>query len=158
MLQSLGIEALVDVRRFPGSLKYPWFNQDALQKVLEAHAIRYIHMEALGGRRNVQPGSRNSAWRNGSFRGYADYMETEAFQKAAEELEATGRAFRTAYMCSEAVWWRCHRSMISDYLKARGWTVLHIMGIGKTEEHRYTAPARVSNGSVCYWDKDLFNS
>lgn len=94
--------------------------------------------------------SKNSGWRNASFRGYADYMETGAFHKAIQELERLAVSRRTAYMCSEAVWWRCHRSLISDYLKNAGWTVIHIMGIGKGEEHPYTAPAMIINGKLLY--------
>lgn len=119
--------------------------------------IDYIHLVDLGGRRKVQVGSRNNRWRNDSFRGYADYMETKDFEKAAAKLEAIALEQPTAYMCSEAVWWRCHRSMVSDYLKARGWRVLHIMAAGKAEEHPYTSPARVVGTRVFYSDEDLFN-
>ena len=140
MLQSFGIEMLSDIRRFAGSRKYPQFNQ-----------------ENLGGRRKVQKDSKNNRWRNESFRGYADYMETAEFEKAIVGLEKIAETQRTAYMCSEAVWWRCHRSMVSDYLKAKGWKVLHIMAKGKADEHPYTSPARVVGDCVLYSDEDLFN-
>ncbi len=158
MLQSFGILTLVDIRRFPGSRKYPHFNKENLAAALPEAGISYIHLEDLGGRRRVRKGSKNSRWRNDSFRGYADYMETVDFEKAASALEGIALKQPTAYMCSEAVWWRCHRSMVSDYLKARGWKVLHIMAAGKAEEHFYTSPARVAGSRVFYSDEDLFNS
>lgn len=157
ILQSFDIRALVDIRRFPGSRKYPGFNKEQLAEELQKAGINYTHLEELGGRRKAQVNSKNNRWRNESFRGYADYMETDEFAKAVAELEAIALKQRTAYMCSEAVWWRCHRSMVSDYLKAKGWAVLHIMAKGKTEEHPYTSPARVVNGHVFYYDEDLFN-
>lgn len=109
-------------------------------------------MKDLGGRRKVCPDSKNTRWKNASFRGYADYMETDAFKEAAAELETIALQAPTAYMCAEAVWWRCHRSMVSDYLKARGWNVLHIMAIGKVQEHSYTSPAKVTGVHVSYED------
>ena len=157
MLQSFDIEMLADIRRFPGSRKYPQFNQENLETSLKTNGIEYIHLENLGGRRKVEKNSKNNRWRNASFRGYADYMETAEFEKAIVELEKIAETKTTAYMCSEAVWWRCHRSMVSDYLKAKGWNVLHIMAKGKAEEHPYTSPARVVGGCVLYSDEDLFN-
>lgn len=157
MLKSFNIEILADVRRFAGSKRYPWFSKENLEKVLPENAIEYIHFEALGGRRKVQPNSVNSRWKNESFRGYADYMQTEEFTKNIEKLETIAKLKTTAFMCSEAVWWSCHRSMISDYLKVKGWDVEHIMNIGKAEEHPYTAPARISNGKVFYSDAGLFD-
>lgn len=157
MLQSFTIAALVDVRRFPGSRKYPQFNKENIKAALENAGITYTHLEDLGGRRKVQKNSKNNRWRNDSFRGYADYMETKDFENAIKKLEAIALKQPTAYMCSEAVWWRCHRSMISDYLKAKGWKVLHIMAVGKAEEHPYTSPARVKNGHVFYSDENLFD-
>ena len=157
MLRSFNIRVLADVRRFPGSRKYPQFNKENIEAALRENGIAYTHLEALGGRRKVQKDSKNDLWRNDAFRGYADYMETEAFKQAIEDLEAIALQQPTAYMCSEAVWWRCHRSMISDYLKAKGWTVWHIMAVGKAEEHPYTSPARVVGSCVFYSDKSLFN-
>lgn len=152
MLRSFGIMRLVDIRSLPGSRKYPQFNRENLEIVLPASGISYVYMEDLGGRRKVRPDSKNTRWRNASFRGYADYMETPEFEKAAAELENTASQTPMAYMCAEAVWWRCHRSMVSDWLKARGWQVLHIMGVGKAQEHTYTSPARVSGVHVSYED------
>jgi uncharacterized protein (DUF488 family) len=157
MLKSFNVKFLADIRRFPGSKKYSWFNKENLEKILPENTIEYIHLEELGGRRKVQPGSINSRWRNESFRGYADYMQTSEFVTAVEKLERIARKKTTAFMCSEAVWWRCHRSMVSDYLKARGWKVEHIMNVGKIEEHPYTSPARVYDGKVFYSDESLFD-
>lgn len=157
MLQSFSITALVDIRRFPGSRKYPQFNKEELAAALKQSGISYSHLEELGGRRKVQANSKNTRWRNDSFRGYADYMETKEFEKGIVELEKIALKQSTAYMCSEAVWWRCHRSMVSDYLKAKGWQVLHIMGAHKAEEHPYTSAARIEGGHVLYSDKSLFD-
>ncbi len=150
MLQSFEIKILVDIRSLPGSRKYPQFNKDSLEIALPEMGINYIHLTALGGRRKVNKDSENTAWRNTSFRAYADYMETEEFKRGIVELEKLAIAKTTAYMCAEAVWWRCHRSMVSDDLKAKGWTVLHIMAEGKVQEHPYTSVATVENGEVCY--------
>ncbi len=157
MLQSFGIRALVDIRRFPGSRKFPHFNKDHLAEALPEVDISYTHLEELGGRRKKQKGSTNTLWRNDSFQGYADYMETEEFEEALEKLKAIALKRPTAYMCSEAVWWRCHRSLVSDYLKAKGWEVLHIMAADRADEHPYTSPARVVGDCVFYSEEDLFN-
>ena len=151
-----GIELLADVRAWPGSKRYPQFNKDALAESLNAHGIRYEHFPELGGKRKPNPDSRNTAWRNASFRAYADYMETEQFQKGVKRLVDFAReAGPTAVMCAEAVWWRCHRSLISDYLKARGVEVLHVLGTNKTEPHPYTSAARIVNGELSYETKSL---
>ncbi len=150
MLQSFNIKMLVDIRRFPGSRKFPQFDQESLKTSLEEASISYIHLVDLGGRRKAKKDSKNCRWNNPSFRGYADYMETEEFTNAVEELEDIALKQATVYMCSEAVWWRCHRSMVSDYLKAKGWMVLHIIAVGKASEHKYTAPAIVVDNSVSY--------
>jgi uncharacterized protein (DUF488 family) len=150
MLLSFKIELVADIRNFPGSRKFPQFNKEALEISLPQNNIQYIHLKNLGGRRKVNPGSENTAWRNLAFRSYADYMETTAFKEGIKYLEKTALKQRTAYMCSEAVWWRCHRSLVSDYLKVHHWTVMHIMGIGKEQEHPYTAPARIVNGELSY--------
>src|SRR5260370_24870219 len=138
LLKENEIKLLADVRAWPGSRRYPQFNKDALTESLNAHGIRYEHFRELGGKRKSKPDSRNTAWRNASFRGYADYMETEQFRKGIDRLLALSRSgslgsrrnqsdsweavtpCRIAIMCAEAVWWRCHRSLIADYLKARG--------------------------------------
>jgi len=158
MLEPFNIRVLADIRRFPGSRKYPQFNQDPLAAALQNAGIRYVHLEDLGGRRKARPDSENSRWRNEAFRGYADYMETDPFKTSIRLLETMALKQPLVYMCAEAVWWRCHRALVSDYLKAKGWTVLHIMGAGKTEIHPYTAPARVYKGQVFYSDESLFGS
>src|SRR5947208_349784 len=119
-LHSFQIELLADVRSFPGSKRYPQFNKESLKTSLEGVGIRYEHFRELGGRRRARPDSLNVAWRNESFRGYADYMETNEFHAGVKRLLDLAAPQRLAVMCSEAVWWRCHRSMISDYLKAKG--------------------------------------
>jgi uncharacterized protein (DUF488 family) len=154
MLKSFQIECVVDIRSFPGSRKYPHFNKEALEISLPESNINYLNLKELGGRRKVNPDSKNMAWRHVAFRGYADYMETDAFKDGIKKLEMIALEQRTAYMCSEAVWWRCHRSMVSDYLKVHRWKVMHIMGVGKADEHPYTAPARIVNGNLTY-EKDL---
>lgn len=154
MLQSFSIKMLVDIRSLPGSRKFPQFNKESLMVSLEAVGIAYIHSTDLGGRRKVKKDSKNTRWNNDSFRGYADYMETEAFENAVEQLEQIALEQPTVYMCSEAVWWRCHRSMVSDYLKAKSWSVWHIMAMGKVQEHTYTAPARIVDGHVLYSDEN----
>lgn len=154
MLQSFNIELIADIRSFPGSRKFPQFNKEALKISLPQNNIKYVHIKNLGGRRKTNPDSKNTAWRHVAFRSYADYMETDSFTNGINELEKLAIKQRVAYMCSEAVWWRCHRSMVSDYLKLRGWTVQHIMGIGKETEHPYTAPAKIVNGELNY-EKEL---
>jgi uncharacterized protein (DUF488 family) len=151
LLKENEINLLVDVRAWPGSKRYPQFNKDTLAESLNAHRIRYEHFPELGGKRKSKPDSRNTAWRNASFRGYADYMETEQFQKGIERLlEVAAEADPTAIMCAEAVWWRCHRSLIADYLKARGVEVLHVLGANKVEPHPYTSASRIVNGELSY--------
>lgn len=144
------IEVLVDIRRHPGSRKYPHFNQEALADSLPKSDIFYHHFEHLGGRRKTKPDSVNQVWRHPSFRGYADYMETSEFKTTIEDLKAISTKNRTVIMCSEAVWWSCHRSMISDFLKAEGWEVLHIMSPSTTTEHPYTKPAKIEDGKLFY--------
>lgn len=150
ILQHHQIEILVDVRHFPGSRRLPQFNKEALDDALSAASIRYEHLIELGGRRAPRSDSHNVAWRNASFRGYADYMETEAFQNGIERLLKIAGTGRTAIMCSEAVWWRCHRSMIADYLKVCGMPVFHILSLTKVQEHPYTSAAKIVSGTLSY--------
>ncbi|HEU5312501.1 MAG TPA: DUF488 domain-containing protein [Candidatus Udaeobacter sp.] len=145
------IRLLADVRSWPGSKRFPQFNKEALSKSLKEHGIRYEHFPELGGRRKPRTESKNTAWRNASFRGYADYMETKEFSKGIERLlDLTSAAGPAAIMCAEAVWWRCHRSLISDYLKIRGIEVIHILGPNKTEPHPFTSAAHLVNGTLSY--------
>ena len=156
LLNENGVKVIDDVRAWPGSKRYPQFNKDPLAESLSTHGIRYEHFPELGGKRKSKPHSRNTAWRNASFRGYADYMETEQFRKGIERLlNVASGAGPTGIMCAEAVWWRCHRSLIADYLKARGVEVLHILGTNKVEPHPYTSTARIVDGELSYRSESL---
>ena len=150
ILLAHGIQVLVDVRSFPGSRRYPQFNRTALAESLGRIGIEYKHEPRLGGRRTPRADSHNTAWRNASFRAYADHMESDEFRNGVEELLELAAHARTAVMCAEAVWWRCHRSLISDYLKAAGHTVIHIINQSKTEEHPFTSAARIVEGELSY--------
>lgn len=149
-LKAHEIAALVDIRRYPGSRRYPHFNKEALADSLPETGLSYYHFEDLGGRRKARPDSVNKVWRHPSFRGYADYMETTGFKETVQDLEEIASEKRTVVMCSEAVWWSCHRAMVADYLKSNDWKVLHIMGPDKTTEHPYTKPAQLENGRLTY--------
>jgi uncharacterized protein (DUF488 family) len=175
LLKGNEINLLADVRTWPASKRYPHFNKDVLAKSLSEQGIRYEHFPELGGKRKSKPDSRNTAWRNASFRGYADYMETEQFQNGIERLlNIAGQGAATwavaekrydgseavtpcaiAIMCAEAVWWRCHRSLIADCLKARGVEVLHVLGANKVDPHPYTPAARIVNGELSYETESL---
>ena len=144
------IQVLVDVRSFPGSRRYPQFNRTELSESLARLGIEYKHEPRLGGRRTPRADSLNTAWRNASFRAYADHMETDEFRQGVEELLELAASARTAVMCAEALWWRCHRSLISDYLKAAGNSVVHIIDQTKTEEHPFTSAARIVEGKLSY--------
>jgi uncharacterized protein (DUF488 family) len=157
LLHSFQITDLIDIRYYPGSKRYPHFNKEALQVSLPANHIEYMHLKELGGRRKPAEGSVNTAWRNTAFRGYADYMQTNEFKKAIATLELIAVKQRTAYMCSEAVWWSCHRALVSDYLKWKGWKVMHIMNIEKATEHPYTKPAKIIDGVLRYDEPTLFD-
>lgn len=154
MLKSFEIRILADVRSYLGSRRLPHFNKEALQLSLKENYIEYIHFKELGGRRKANPDSKNTAWRSEAFRGYADYMETEDFKTAIKSLEKIALERQTAYMCAEALWWNCHRSLISDYLKISGWKVMHIMDVEKSEEHPYTSAASIIDGKLSYVKKD----
>src|SRR4029453_6866214 len=151
LIQANDIKLLADVRSLPVSRRYPQFNREMLAGSLGKAGIHYEHFPELGGRRKAKPESKNTAWRNASFRGYADYMETEEFRKGVERLlDLAAGAGPTAIMCAEAVWWRCHRALISDFLKVRCVEVMHILDANKTQPHPYTSAARVVNGKLSY--------
>lgn len=150
LLDANKIGVIADVRRYPGSRMYPHFNEAELGASLSQVEIQYEPFKQLGGRRRARKDSTNTVWRNESFRGYADYLETEEFKEGIKRLLELAVRKRTAVMCSEAVWWRCHRSLISDYLKASGVVVEHIIGLKKNEIHPFTSPARVENGKLFY--------
>ncbi len=149
-LRGRAIERLVDVRRFPGSRRHPHFGGPALAGTLAGAGIRYLHLPELGGRRRPRPDSPHVAWRDESFRGYADHMDTPEFAAAFDRLLATAETGRSAILCAEALWWRCHRGLISDLLKARGHDVLHVNPPGPDEPHPYTSAARIVAGRLDY--------
>ncbi|HEX4119222.1 MAG TPA: DUF488 domain-containing protein [Verrucomicrobiae bacterium] len=150
LLKSAGIQTVADVRRFAVSKRFPHFSQMQLFKSLAVLGIEYEDFGELGGRRRPLPDSPNTLWRNESFRGYADFMMTPKFQESMERLIKVAATRRTAIMCAEALWWRCHRALISDYLKAGGVKVTHIIEAGKTQEHPYTSAAHVLDGKLSY--------
>ena len=150
-LRSFGVRTLVDIRTVPRSRHVPQFNREALGRILPRRGIRYRHVKALGGMRKPRPDSRNTAWRNASFRGFADYMETQEFSTALDEVRTLARAMGpVAVMCAEAVPWRCHRSLVADALTARGDTVIHIMAPDTGRPHALTPWAQVDGRRVTY--------
>lgn len=144
------IDTIVDVRRWTLSKKHPHFSGTELPPALLAEGINYHWIEALGGRRDTTPDSPHVVWRNASFRGYADHMQTDTFAEGFDELVNMTASRKVAIMCSEAVWWRCHRSMISDDLRAHGIEVRHILSKTQTMSHPMTAPARIVDGKLTY--------
>lgn len=152
-LEAYGVNILVDVRSFPQSYTNPQFNQNMIEEDLVKHHIRYVWLQKLGGRRKgLGKDSKNTCWKNLSFRSYADYMETGPFNEGIEELTALMKSGTVAIMCAEAVYWRCHRSMISDFLKSKGFQVLHILDERHSQEHKYTQCARLRDGELTYHD------
>lgn len=152
LLKEQEIKLLVDVRSLPGSNKFPQYNQDDLKISLNNVGIDYFHCAALGGRR-PKVEKNTTSWRNTSFANYASYMKTAEFKAAIKNLEECAMQKRAVLMCAEAVWWRCHRSMIADYLKANGWEILHIINKQKLQQHPFTSPAKLVNGKLTY-EKD----
>ena len=151
LLEGAGIQRLVDVRTAPGSRKHPHFGRDALGASLQERGIRYEWSgRELGGFRKARPDSRHVSLRSQGFRGYADHMETEEFRQARDVLIGSSNETATAVMCSESLWWRCHRRMLSDALVAAGCDVIHIMDRGKLEPHRLTSAARLEGDGVVY--------
>lgn len=150
ILLYFGIEIVADVRSFPGSRKFPQFNKENMELWLTDHGFKYVHFKNLGGRRKADPDSINTGWRLASFRGYADYMQSESYKNGIKDLKSLASENKVAYMCSEAVWWSCHRSLISDDFKNSGWEVIHIMKEGVSMEHPYTKAAKIINGILTY--------
>jgi uncharacterized protein (DUF488 family) len=150
LLLAHGIRAVADVRTVPKSRHNPQFGGESLARSLEGEGIAYFRIEALGGFRKARPDSRNLGWRNASFRGYADYMETEGFAAGLAELERIAGAGVTAFMCAEAVPWRCHRSLIADALLVRGWDVRDILDEKPAKQHRPTPFLEVEGGELRY--------
>jgi uncharacterized protein (DUF488 family) len=150
VLVAYHIEELVDIRTIPRSRHNPQFNQDTLSKSLDATQMEYRHMAALGGLRHARKDSPNTGWRNPSFRGYADYMQTDAFHEALDELLRSSRRKRVALMCAEAVPWRCHRSLVADALSIRGVPVIDILSETTYRSHKLTPFARVTGTQITY--------
>ncbi len=150
ILQSFGIDLVVDVRTIPRSRHNPQFNKDTLPDNLRPQGIEYRHWPGLGGLRKARPDSVNSGWRNASFRGFADYMQGDGFESNLKDLIETTSRHVLVLMCAETLPWRCHRSLIADALLVRGIPVTHILKIGSTQEHRITSFARVRGMAVTY--------
>jgi len=150
LLKAHGVEKVVDVRTVPGSKRVPQFNRETLTKRLAGAGIGYTHMKGLGGWRKPRKESENTAWRNESFRGFADYMQTDEFEQNLERLLALSKEQQVAVMCAEAVPWRCHRSLIADALAVRGVEVHHITGPGEAKPHEITRFAKVERTKVTY--------
>ena len=149
-LAAYRIELVADVRRFPGSRAHPQFAQAALKASLHAAGIEYLALPALGGRRRARSAPDTSAWRNEAFRGYAEHLESEEFAAGLFELMMAAGGLRTAVMCAEVLWWRCHRRMIADVLVANGIEVVHIMDAAASQPHRLAPPARLVRGVLSY--------
>jgi uncharacterized protein (DUF488 family) len=147
------VTALADVRAFPRSRRHPQFNRENLRQWLAEAGVDYAHMPALGGRRRPQENSINTGWREAAFRGYADYMAKAEFADGLRELERLAHTRTTAIMCAEAVWWRCHRRLISDALTARGWEVEHL-GAGAPQTHELTKFALLGADGVLTYPPD----
>lgn len=154
LLRSHGLERILDVRLLAGSRRHPHFNAEALRDSLAGAGIDYRHFPKLGGRRKARPDSQNLGWRNLSFRGYADYMATPDFQAALEEAMLLALERPSAFLCAEAVPWRCHRSLIGDSLLARGWEVLDILGPGPAKPHSLTTFAKIEGESLSYPEEE----
>lgn len=150
LLAANSIEAIADVRRYPGSRRWPHFAREPFEKALENRGLFYTWLPELGGRRAPQADSRNTAWRSSAFRGYADYMETDAFAGGLARLVNLASGLRTAVMCAESLWWRCHRGLIADVLRWFQFEVIHILGPGSTSTHPYTPAARIVRGRLTY--------
>lgn len=151
LLAHFQMERLVDVRTVPRSRRVPQFNKEHLESLLPRHGMEYHHQPSLGGlRKSNDPHSPNQGWRNASFRGYADYMQTEGFEKALDSLLSETAGKRTALMCAEAVPWRCHRMLLSDALSVRGFSVCHILSLTEARPHSVTPFARVEGKKMTY--------
>jgi uncharacterized protein (DUF488 family) len=150
LLQGFGIDLVADIRTVPRSRRNPQFEKDVLRESLRAHSIEYVHLASLGGLRHARKDSINTAWQNASFRGYADYMQTDEFTRAIAELMELAGVKELVIMCAEAVPWRCHRSLVGDALLARGVEVMDILNRGSAKPHKMTAWARVEGTRVTY--------
>jgi uncharacterized protein (DUF488 family) len=150
LLEARGVRKLADIRTIPKSRHVPQFNEGPLSAAFKLRGIDYLHLPDLGGLRKARKDSKNLAWKNKSFRGYADYMETAEFERGLERLLKEAEDGPLAFMCAEAVPWRCHRSLVSDALTALGHEVLEITGPGNPNPHKLTPFAKVADGKVAY--------
>ncbi|MEA3144138.1 MAG: hypothetical protein QOG31_1462 [Thermoplasmata archaeon] len=150
MLRAHGVKVLADVRTHAGSRFVTWANPATLAEALAQEGVRYVHLPALGGRRKPVPGSTNTAWRNDQFKGYADHMATPEFQAGLQRLLGLAAEAPTAVMCSEAVPWRCHRSLLADALVAQGVEVVQAIDAEHSAPHKVTPFARIRDGKVTY--------
>ena len=150
LLTAHGVTAIADVRAIPRSRRHPHFSSAALKTSLAAHGIAYHHFSGLGGLRSPKPDSRNTGWRQASFRAYADHMETAEFREALDDLLLIAQKFLAAVMCAESQWWQCHRQLIADALLARGTEVRHILSVAEAPPHQLTPFARVVGAEVRY--------
>jgi uncharacterized protein (DUF488 family) len=150
LLKHYQLDGVIDVRRHPGSRRLPQFGSEALREQLAEAGLDYLWLEALGGRRRAAKNSPNGAWRNASFRGYADYLDDPAFEQGLQQALEFSRGRRCTLMCAEVLWWRCHRSLIADVLKLRGFEVLHIRDENHLDSHPFTTPARLLDGRLSY--------
>jgi uncharacterized protein (DUF488 family) len=150
VLRDADIAALADVRLIPGSRRHPHFGAEALEAALGEIGIAYVHLAELGGRREPRADSPHRALRVAAFRGYADHMNTDEFVRGYERLTSLARQSRTAFMCAETLWWRCHRRLIADRLTVDGWTVTHLFAPGKSEPHVLWDAARTLEGHLVY--------
>jgi uncharacterized protein (DUF488 family) len=150
LLKAHAIEKVIDIRTVPKSRHCPQFNQEELKQALKKKGIGYRHMKNLGGFRHTSKDSINTGWKNSSFRGYADYMQTAAFQKALEQLEKIAQKKRCALMCAEAVPWRCHRSLVLDALTIKKWKAFHIQSQKTAKRHQRTSFSRIKKGLIFY--------
>ncbi|MEP6506641.1 MAG: DUF488 domain-containing protein [Gemmatimonadales bacterium] len=150
VLSAHDMELIADVRRFPASRRLPHFNSAQLETGLGAAGICYKWLPSLGGRRPAQPNSPNGGWTNSAFRGYADHTSTEEFAEGLTDLLILSRGLRTAVMCAELLWWRCHRRIVSDVLVSLDYEVIHIRDAGFSEKHMLVPPARRIDGELTY--------
>jgi uncharacterized protein (DUF488 family) len=150
LLRQYAIACLIDVRKAPASRRMPHFAKQELERTLPRAGIEYLHIKELGGWRKPVPDSPNTGWRTKGFQGYADYMSTSDFEQALTRVTEIAATQPTAIMCAEALWWRCHRMLISDALVTRGWRVLHVGAGSSPEDHRLTSFAVVEGGRLMY--------
>jgi len=150
VLREVDVKSVADIRSVPGSRRHPQFGQAPLRDALAKAGIDYVHLRGLGGRRDALESSPHTALKVDAFRGYADHMASEEFQRDLALLDERAKRTPTAFMCAETRWEECHRRMLSDILTSRGWDVTHLLGLGKSEPHRLWDVARIIDGGLVY--------